>query len=70
MIGGSFILIIRNGVVSWIKSQMAIKNRHFHDLTLLAAKLEETCDDARIHEWNHGAYSGCLAELRRIRDQN
>ena len=70
VIGGSFTLIIRFGIVSWIKSQIAINNGQVHDLIVLATKLEETCNDAKIHNWNHGVYNECLAELRRIRNQN
>ena len=70
VVGGSSTLIMRFGIVSWLKLQMAINNRYLHDLILLAVKLGETGDDVKVDDWNFDTYRAYLIELKKIRDQN
>ena len=64
-VGGSDTLITRFGIVSWIQSQVAISQNHRTELLLLARKLNETCDTAKISEWSSGFCNYHLKELSR-----
>ena len=62
-IGGSDTLITRFGIVSWIISQVAISQNHRKELLLLAKRLDETCDSAKISDWSSGLCNDHLKEL-------
>ena len=69
-IGGATVLITRCGIVSWIKSQIAISRSKRKVLLLLAQKINETCDSTKVRDWSLGACNDHLEELSKDNNES
>lgn len=60
-VGGSTTLITRCGLVSWIQMRLENGDHRHRMLRLVAHRIWETCDHAKVEEWSSGAVKEAIA---------
>jgi nucleolar pre-ribosomal-associated protein 1 len=65
-IGGSTTLITRCGVLSWIQMRLTVRDHRSNLLRLLASRLYQTCDTAKVDEWSSLHAQGMVTAMEGV----
>ena len=62
-VGGSTTLTTRCGIMSWVEMRLANNDRRNRELRILASRIWETCDQAKVADWSAGMAKETLLSL-------